>query len=111
MGFLVSFVFAVDSKIQIPQSTALVRQSSSKFKLFLGLNGALIATKAVVCVHASINFMDNQLENLSVVYRSLLKPGIGWSNSGMFHRIPVPFHLLKYGTLCGLKVPHRTKKR
>ena len=39
--FLVSFVFAVDSKIQIPQSTASVRQSLSKFKPFSGWDGTL----------------------------------------------------------------------
>ena len=42
--FPVSFACAMDSKIRIPSSIASVRQSASKFKLFSGLDDALIAT-------------------------------------------------------------------
>ena len=62
--FPVSFACAMDSKIRIPSSIASVRQSTSKFKLFSGLDGALIATmyekqKVFVCMRQRItNFYE-----------------------------------------------------
>ena len=82
----------VDSKIQVTQSLAYVRQSSSKFKLFSGLDG--VATtheklKVSVCMNnqrttspleigldviqshplrmCQLIFMDDQPQNLSIV--------------------------------------------
>ena len=58
----------MDSKIRIPSSIASVKQSASKFKLFSGLDGALIATmyekqKVFVCMRQLITNFYEQPEN------------------------------------------------
>ena len=63
--FPASFACAMDSKIRIPSSIASVSQSASNFKLFSGLDGALIIAtmyekqKVFVCMRQLItNFIQ-----------------------------------------------------
>ena len=90
----ISNFFCVCCGLQDPNPTkySIGEAIIEEIQTVSGLDGALIATmhekqKVFVCMCQPISNFDNQLENLSIIYRSLLKPGTGRNDSGMFRPV------------------------